>query len=463
MDARAALSKRRPWRELLIVLLCIGALAALFHTSVRDQVQKLDYWTADWRTLLLADRILVPHPKIVLVLIDRETLEELAPVAASGGVPRDLSAQVIRAVSAAKPAVIGLDYYFTKATEAEKDRKLVEAIQGVPSIVVGAANEGTEQLNAGEFAFQREFLSRMGRPSGYINLRHDGDDVIRRTSPPVHPTDYPDSFAARIANSVSQRPDTEVTSAASVRIAWLVRSDESRIAWLLRAVRLMMIPSFGDGPKSPPELLAAEAFASISARDLVPGSHTYNRSLVHELENKIALISVNLSYQDKHRTPLSSGNDGEIGVVIHAQILAQYLDGRQYTELSRSGADVLLICLALCGFFLSAKLKGTPSYLWDQTAATAVLVMIDAVVYSQFRLILPFTLALYTWVIAVIGGERLPILNGWWRDARHRGGRRAPIETNRKELCSTMAPISEPNAVAPPGSTDPNEPYQGGP
>ena len=48
-----------------------------------------------------------------------------------------------------------------------------------------------------------------------------------------------------------------------------------------------------------------------------------------------------------------------------------------------------------------------------RSVATVALVMIDGLVYSQLRIILPFTLALTAWLIGVTSGHHLRSLVTW--------------------------------------------------
>ena len=49
--------RRFPTFSLLACLGCIAAAAALIFAPVRAHFDRAEYWTADWRTALLADRV----------------------------------------------------------------------------------------------------------------------------------------------------------------------------------------------------------------------------------------------------------------------------------------------------------------------------------------------------------------------------------------------------------------------
>jgi hypothetical protein len=153
------------------------------------------------------------------------------------------------------------------------------------------------------------------------------------------------------------------------------------------------------------------------------GSNTYDSHHADLLKNRIVLLSADLPYIDRHRTPLSVGTtEGILGVLVHAHVLAQYLDGRSYRELDEGGARLLVLGVAALGFLLSWLFWHRRAELFRQGVATAVLVVVDAIVYGKLRLILPFTLALYAWVIATTGGHHLRTLAGWLFKADRKSG-----------------------------------------
>ena len=185
---------------------------------------------------------------------------------------------------------------------------------------MGAANESADLFDEGQLAYQRTFTAETGRATGYINLRHERDDIVRFTSIPVGGTAYPESFAVRLAQVSGLRSAGQFTSVPAKRIAWL----------------------WGPGQNLQPFLI-------IPAQDLLPGAATAQRML-GQLTGKIVLIGIDLPYVDRHRTPLSLWT-GEpmIGVMIHAQILAQLLDSRAFSDLTPAAQRMFLGAVGLLG------------------------------------------------------------------------------------------------------------------
>jgi adenylate cyclase len=367
-----------PVFSLVISAFCLTGMLGLLKPSFLDLLLKTEHWTADWRTALLSDRITTPHDKIALVTFNSDSLAGRP----TQPVPRDLHAGIIRLVDNAGARAIGLDFYFVQPTDPDKDRDFLDAIRKAKSpVIVGAVNESAEQFKDYQLDYQRRFVLESERQAGYINLRHDRDDVVRYTSPPVAKTLYPESFASLLAQAagITLRP-----SLAPQRIAWL---------W---------------GAQSNPQ-----PFLTIPARDLL-GNDSRARELQSQLKNKIVLTGIDLPYTDPHRTPLSIWT-GEpmLGIAVHAQILAQLLDGRRFSEFTASGSQLFLLIFALFGATLGWCFWRRRVNFLSIGVATAFLVAIDALLFSWLRFILPFTLALYVWFVSVTAGHHFRRLVFW--------------------------------------------------
>lgn len=387
---RTGADRSFPKLSLLICLFCLLAAAALVYAPLRAEFLKIEPWTADWRTLLLSDKTVGPHTGVAMVVINKDTL---AGYPYHSPTPRNLLASVLEAVAAAEPAAIGLDVYFVRPTEPENDRAFVRAVQeirAVPKladkIVLAAVNESAEQFSEGERQFQRRFLAEAGAPVGYLNLRRDQDEVVRYTSPPVAGSEFPASFdwqVARAALAPAAQPNVQPAT--------------TRIAWLLR------------------ETYAPEPFVVVLAHHLLPAAGEATVAAARaQLKGKAVLIGNDRPYVDRHRTPFSvRSGDEMLGLAIHAHITAQYLDGRSYSELSAASVRALVIGLAVLGLLLGWIFREQRLDLTGRGIATLALIAIDALVYSQLRIILPFTLALTAWLIGVASGHHLRAIAAW--------------------------------------------------
>jgi adenylate cyclase len=376
----------------LALLMCLGsvfAACALLYAPLRAEFLKIEPWTADWRTMLLSDRTTGGHAGLAVVLINQETL---AGYPYHSPTPRNLLASVVKALDAAEPAAIGLDIYFMRPTEPENDEAFVRAITEARAregradkVVLAAVNETAGQFGESERRFQRQFLAKTGAPVGFLNLRREQDDVVRYTSPPPPGTEFPKSFAFLIARATLGS------------IAEPKAPDSTRIAWLLR------------------ENYSPESFPVVFAHDLLPAAGDAKVAAARaQLKGKAVLIGNDRPYIDRHRTPFSAKSGDEmLGVMVHAHITAQLLDARSYAELDDRWAPVLIGGLAVFGLLLGWIFWEQRLDLTGRSIATLALVAIDAFIYAQLRIILPFTLALTAWLIGVTCGHHLRAIVSW--------------------------------------------------
>jgi adenylate cyclase len=372
-----------PTLSLLIVLGCVAAALALFHPWVRERADRIEYWTADWRTALLADRVADKYPRLTVVLFDPATFDGgiISPI------PRDTHAQVLRALAAMRPSAIGLDFFFVASQGTEKDDAMLKALHEIDvPIVLGAIDEHTTEFSEHQRAYQTAFLAKARRPAGYLALRYDPGHIVRRTSPPLPQSPFQESFARQIAQAAHATPNGPGASSGSMRIAWLVG------------------PGFDTQP-----------FYTLSAREFRPGADPARlKELAQRIAGNIVLTGIDMPNSDRHDTALSVWTDDKmLGVLVHAHILAQLLDGRYFYEMEGRERVALLLAVALIGLTLGWAVRGRRASLLNLSVATAFLVAIDAACYYFLRTVLPFTLVLYLWFLGVIAGQHLRALTQW--------------------------------------------------
>lgn len=376
-----------PKLSLFVCIFCLCAASALLYAPLRAEFLKIEPWTADWRTMVLSDRTTGPHATVAIVVINKDTL---AGYPYHSPTPRNALASILKAVAAAEPAAIGLDTYFVRPTEPDNDRAFLRAVKEIREqrgkIILAAVNESALQFSDSERQFQRRFLSEAGAPVGFLNLRRDRDDVVRYTSPPVAGSEYPESLALQLAKAALGPTAKPPSSPPSTRIAWLLLQDYS-----------------------------PQPFVVVLAHDLLPTAGQAKVEAARaQLKGRAVLVGSDRPYVDRHRTPFSVfAGDEMLGLMIHGHITAQLLDGRSYSELGATAARALVIALALTGFALGWIFWQQRLDLTGRTIATVALVAVDALAYSQLRIILPFTLALTAWLIGVTGGHHLRTLATW--------------------------------------------------
>jgi adenylate cyclase len=288
-----------------ILYVCAFVLCFLLGFFLVDLPHGPEHWSADLRTAWLSTRPTTQHPRIALIYVSDTTLEQspyLSPV------DRKVLSEILRAVDAAGPKAIGLDFIFDRATEPEKDEQLIQSIrQAHAPVVLGALDERNGPASSEE-TFQATFLARSGRPAGHLYFdEHQSpivisDHVIRNIAPDSKARVPRPSFAEMLA-----RADGETFRPRSDYISWLL-----------------------------PPTDGAQTFLELPAELLVPGS-IVSLPLKSLLQDRIVLIGGNFSDRDQHLTPLSVWNGGRFtGVFVHAQILAQYLAHRSILVLGLS-------------------------------------------------------------------------------------------------------------------------------
>ncbi len=393
MTVAASTDERHPEKfpvvSLLACLAAVLAALALFYAPLRQKLDRFEYWTADWRTLLLADRIADRHVGVVVVLFDPATFDGgvISPI------PRDTHAQVLRALDAMGPKAIGLDFYFVASQGPLKDGAMLDALHQIKTpIVLGAIDEHTTEFNDRQKAYQEQFLADAGRPAGYLALKYDPGHIVRRTSAPLPQSPFKESFARQVALAAGTPLAGPGTSAASMRIAWLLGSDRD-----------------------------TEPFLKVSAKDLLPGGDEARRQeLESRIKGNIVLTGIDMPNSDRHDTALSVWTDEKmLGVMNHAHIIAQLLDGRYFSELQGRERWGWLAAVGFIGLMLGWAMRGKRAAFLNLSVATAILVAIDAICYSGFRTVLPFALTLAVWFIGVVLGQHLRVL-AWWVVARPR-------------------------------------------
>jgi adenylate cyclase len=367
---------RVPAFSFVACLVCAIALFALLYPPLRTKLFSMEHQSSDWRSAILCNRTDDVYPDVVIVVFDPNTIATGTTLP----IPRDLHAKVIRAIDSARPRVIGLDFYYVQASKPEADREFIDAIKSANApVVMAAASERADQFKAAQFQYQDAFLSQLGRPVGYLNLRHDDDDVVRFTSIPADNSKYVESFARVVAKLAGANPNTLAALPPRTRIAWL---------WSAKSK---------DRP-----------FLIIPAQDVLSG----NRQ--NELRDRVVLTAIDLPYQDEHRTPFSVfTGQPTIGAIIHAQMIAQLLDGRIYSELGDVSRKLFLLTIGVVGGLLSWLLWHRPRNFLNLGAATAALVALDAMCFGLARITLPITVALYVWFVAVTAGYHLRTIVSW--------------------------------------------------
>jgi len=322
---------------------------------------RFEYALGDARTSLLSDQLPSQYPHVAVVGITDQSLRNYKTRLP---IDRALLARVVQAADAAGAKVIGIDMLFARIVPPDNEEMLISALRNARAKVVIAAADERVGLSQEEFEKQLEFLAKVGRTAGYANLATERDWVVRfKALPAPHPR-YPKSFARQLVEAAGYAPSGD-----SRRIAWLREPQDGSDTFLSVPADLLL------GPSEDPAVKATRA----------------------RLKDKIVIIGTLMPDVDQHLTPLSARTHQKMaGVVIHAQIAAELIDGRNIYQLEAASLEprVGLAVLAAIGFLIGWRYRLKRKGILLGSLATVVIVIIDTIAFWQSRIILPFVLAL---------------------------------------------------------------------
>ncbi|MCX7355191.1 MAG: adenylate/guanylate cyclase domain-containing protein [Alphaproteobacteria bacterium] len=278
-------------------LLVLGI--ALFVTLI---FRVFPFWNAeeavaDARLALLGPVTAEQNAQIALVTITEDTLA-LLPYRSP--VDRALLADVTLALKAAGARAVGFDILFDRPTEPDKDEAFLSAVRGEGAPVVLAWADTSLGLDDVQVATLEAFIAVSGARAAVPVLVVDADGTVRRLSPRQR-AGKP-SLPLALAEAAGETPP---------RI-------EGRISYLR------------------PPADGTDTFLAMPAHAVIPLSLAQPEMMKTLFGGKIVLIGADLPLDDRHRTPfavLGEESAGRMaGVAIHAQMLAQLLDGRRIHE-----------------------------------------------------------------------------------------------------------------------------------
>jgi len=376
-------AKRRdrgvPWRAAL-VWAALATAAIILASQARLLPSAPDQWTYDWRTYLLSDRPAEPRDDIAVVLIGEDTLAQYPTISP---LDRGLLAALVRALDAAGARAIGLDIIFERETDPAQTDALISAIrQARAPVVLGTINSSVPGIRQGQLAYQQEFLRRAGQPVGHILIQREptglsiSDGVVRYLPGPL--AGMP-SLAGALARASG----------------WRGQPPEGLIAW-----------------QRPPAQAGATLFPSFTIPAHAPGgpgAEILPQSWRAALNDRIVLIGGDLFDRDQHFTPFSVADGAKMpGVFIHAQMIAQQLDGRALGETPVTSEAAAVFALVLLGFWLSWRWRIKRFDLAISVVGIGVLIVIGAILFAVYDLVIPSASLFSGWLAGVWGGHYSP-------------------------------------------------------
>ena len=252
----------------------------------------------DWRFFRAAERVLEQDQRITLVTYNDETLAGLQK---RSPLDRHLLSQTLRALDAMHPRAIGIDILIDQPQQ--EDAELLETLRTMHTPTWLAF--GSSRLNRDQIAYdQEQFLRGFQRqaaagPVRPMSIRQEVDprDGVVRVWPQVR-----DGLPPLMANALtSAHPEFRTYR----------RSIDFRL------------PGSGESDEVP-------VFANLPIQ-LFPVSGDALRS---QVEGRYILIGGDINDQDDYATPMTRYTGRFMkGLEVHAQMLAQQLDGRMPAEM----------------------------------------------------------------------------------------------------------------------------------
>ena len=128
-------------------------------------------------------------------------------------------------------------------------------------------------------------------------------------------------------------------------------------------------------------------FAVVRGQDLIAAARDAaapdNAALLAKLKDRIVLVGSNVAFSDQRSTPLGvRGGEKMPGVLVQAQMVAELVDGRQVSELSRHETQALVVGMWGTGCLLSwlASRRGFKFSRW--TLGAIFLVAVDVIIFA---------------------------------------------------------------------------------
>ncbi|WP_416899162.1 MAG: CHASE2 domain-containing protein [Minwuia sp.] len=299
------------------------------------------------------------HPGVSVITINEATLAKLPY---RSPIDRGFLADVLEAIREAGVKAVAFDILFDQPTEDAKDVRLALAIRDFPAPVTVAWADARAGMTEDQDAWLAAFIDASEAQPGGAGLLFDADGVIRRHRV-LDPESGVVSLPAGLVGADEGGPET---------IAWLADTADGKSAF---------------------QVLPAHSIVLMAKRPAI---------LKRWLEGRVVLIGADLPQQDRHLTRLSADPSQPAtipGVVIHAHVAAQMLDGRAIGSPGETGFAILIAAAALLGVLIGF---GGIAF-WLQIAGGLVLLGIwgaAAVWQSRQGFLLPVAPMLFAYAAA---------------------------------------------------------------
>jgi adenylate cyclase len=362
---------------LVLAILTAFALIAASWASLLPEAQ--DRALYDWRSYYLTSPAEAQRNDIALVLINEDSLTNYP---ALSPVDRGLIAELVRTIDTAGAKIIGLDFLVDRSQSDGRHQALVDAIRDNPKIVQATFLAGSSRPH--ELAFQEHFLAETRVKTGHLYFASErnrfslGDQAVRYRIPEGIGDPPRPSFARAIAETAGY----EVKMPPSPLITWQRPPQGSTDLFPTFVIR----PHRDENGNRIREPLSPRSLALLSG--------------------KIVLIGGAFSDRDRHLTPWTVASGERIpGVEVHAQILANLIDGNWTREAEWWWELPLLILIFCAGFYAAQRWKLSGSGIATSVVAFAALILAGIGLYWALKVMLPSATIILAWSAGLFFGS----------------------------------------------------------
>lgn len=363
---------------LAIFVTTIVMLAEYYHVLLEAP----DKFIYDWKVSLLSTKIVSQRQDMAIVYIDEGSL---ANYPYKSPIDRGLIASLVKDIDQAKPKAIGIDIIFDRATEPDRDDALLRAIHQTeaPLVLIGT-DKSESGVSREALEWQSTFLGKANKNvaapvfGGEHSVLSLEDDVVRMMEPFNEADNGRKPFALALAQQTGnyQYPKSPL-------IDWQLPSADGR-----EAFQTFIIPPH------------KRVSVGTDTESVIP------KFMQAALENKIVIVAGNITGSDWHRVPMTVRNNLEVpGAFIHAQILAQILDGRQIVDAPKIFIIAIVLLSTFLLYFGYEIIAEMHPEMMFHTLIIGCAILFGAMMFWAFRISFPSAQLLMVWLLVTVFGK----------------------------------------------------------
>ena len=276
------------------------------------------------------------------------TIDEpaLAATRRRSPIDRTFLAKLLERLNEAQPAAIGVDILFDRSTTEDEDDHLIEQLHTmrVPvTLADGSPMTDPDQITPEQATFLSAFCARVDNPlvkPGLVRLTRDPDGAIRQVPPP---------------SGIGS--DRQETLTMSTELAAHAGAPPLQPGTRIAYYGEFMARSVPDAAQQGSVVINETfPFKTLPALAVVAAPQRGWDLLKRQLAGNIVLVGVSVLDWDRVATPFTFVNrDTTPGVMIHASLVAQMIDGRWLRVSSVMEDTVITILLVGFGFGIGVR------------------------------------------------------------------------------------------------------------